>query len=608
METIANTQQNCTNFPHSRALDADQAKPRESAEFWRALQSPKGISRVCGYLNAAMTAVDCPTDRRSLLQALIELSDGQETFQATTRQIAERLYRVDPHLTGEERERRLRNIDEQAKQEIGRLMKWQTTRGVTLAQRKSGRQSADGYNIPSTWTLPINPIIEDIARQSGDLLRRREKDALRTAAETVIRERGASLSIPARRGRLPEIDPVKQSLRSCLGMGRKYAEAFGDPRTAYETLAREFQKLAEKNTPENKELTDNQGVVTTTPSLAQESDDLPPSTESQGGGIAGEADSLSAACDSLDCVEGGITEAEQLDELDGDAMTLLQAVLSVGGKVDQAFFKNDKEARGAGKGIDDEAKEPTTKITTERFSELLAGAIAKAGLMIRSFIARIRGPLLQIDDCDEHTVLRFELFALFVAETSPQNFQVWLAFKDEEDKEAAAKRLFTGKNGALAGGLKGNRGSSGAIRWAGSRNFKRDGAPLVRLDSVQMGRITTPAELDDAGLLDAPVAPVAVVALDAEPVRVSSSSWPDYNVALVKAERKPDSVEPDESNADSKWVTSCLTQYRKRRADVIAMLRQVSPHAREQEPESYAALTVDKVANYLQQKNGRVYA
>lgn len=637
-----------TPFHHLPALDADQySEPTITPS--RALLpdlTAGDVSDSTEALNFLLTALQCPKGARAVIDATVGFVAGRSSriefyHFDLGRRMEEPVWYDDEEEKRKERERIERNV----RNKMAALQDWIAKWNLPI-RYTPGSRTPDDESIPSTLIFPLVDWAAEVvntARQEPrfPVLSNAERANLfRRTAKAVLRRHKINVK-PTDKARTKRKQDSSQILATIETLSGKYVAQICDEQKIEREAASDFllRQLASRLPAKvwGVQVKTFRETDTETDVLAAKSYLEPfypdiqvniceKQEESHAGG-AGSIERLPAgweanqpeperpaeagsvpACDSLDCAEGEITEAEQLDELDGDAMTLLQAVLSVGGEVDQAFFKNDKEARGAGKGIDDEAKEPTTKITTERFSELLAGAIAKAGLMIRSFIARIRGPLLQIDDCDEHTVLCFEPVALFVAETSPQNFQVWLAFKDEEDKEAAAKRLFTGKNGALSGGLKGNRGSSGAIRWAGSRNFKRDGAPLVRLDSVQMGRITTPAELDDAGLLESPVAPVAVGALDAEPVRVSSSSWPDYNVALVKAERKPDSVEPDESNADSKWVTSCLTQYRKRRADVIAMLRQVSPHAREQEPESYAARTVDRVADYLQQKNGRVYA
>ena len=76
---------------------------------------------------------------------------------------------------------------------------------------------------------------------------------------------------------------------------------------------------------------------------------------------------------------------------------------------------------------------------------------------------------------------------MFLAlETSPGNFQAWLALKGSEDKEFARRvRRGTGADAT----------ASGATRVAGSLNFKDKYAPdfpRVKIQPAQHGRMTDP--------------------------------------------------------------------------------------------------------------------
>src|SRR5262249_12644920 len=143
-----------------------------------------------------------------------------------------------------------------------------------------------------------------------------------------------------------------------------------------------------------------------------------------------------------------------------------------------------------------------------------------------SLVVRVRGPVLQLDDCDASAALLLEPFSFAVIETSANNFQVWLAFNDEWDKAEARARLFA-RLRELAPGA--NPGAGGAVRWPGSINAKpeRNGW-RVRVDSVNPGRIVTPSELEDAGLLgDPPAATEWTWQPNGAP-----GAWPDYERSL----------------------------------------------------------------------------
>jgi hypothetical protein len=130
-----------------------------------------------------------------------------------------------------------------------------------------------------------------------------------------------------------------------------------------------------------------------------------------------------------------------------------------------------------------------------------------------SLILRPTGAaLIQIDECAARECNLLADYAFLVAETSPANYQTWLALpggtSDAERKEVRERLI----RGALAGSSA-NVGAGGAMRWAGSRNCKAerrqpDGSfPRVRLSVVNYGRVATTAELERAGLLAAPLPP-----------------------------------------------------------------------------------------------------
>src|SRR5262249_52499857 len=102
--------------------------------------------------------------------------------------------------------------------------------------------------------------------------------------------------------------------------------------------------------------------------------------------------------------------------------------------------------------------------------------------------------LIQLDDLTSSQVDRVRAFCFLILETSPENFQAWLAVKGADAETA---RRVTKAAGA-------DPNASGATRLAGSYNFKAKYAPnypRVRLHSIAPQHTLTVGELDHAGLI-----------------------------------------------------------------------------------------------------------
>ncbi|MFL6464970.1 MAG: hypothetical protein ACJ73N_11240, partial [Bryobacteraceae bacterium] len=119
----------------------------------------------------------------------------------------------------------------------------------------------------------------------------------------------------------------------------------------------------------------------------------------------------------------------------------------------------------------------------------------------RNLIVRPHGPgiaFLQLDDLAADRLPTVAPAVFLALETSPGNFQAWLALPGIEDKEFARRvRRGTGADAT----------ASGATRVAGSLNFKDKYAPdfpRVQIHSAQHGRMTDPAELERLGLVAPP--------------------------------------------------------------------------------------------------------
>lgn len=158
--------------------------------------------------------------------------------------------------------------------------------------------------------------------------------------------------------------------------------------------------------------------------------------------------------------------------------------------------------------------------------------------------------LLQLDDLNATAIERVRSAALLILNTSPGNFQAWVALREEGRSRADtdfARRL---RKGAGA-----DPTASGATRVAGTANFKQKYGPdfpIVAVSSAQQGRTVTRAELDGLGLVAAPE-PLKVVPKLSKRMR---GKWPSYQYCLDRAPLAHNSDNPDVSRADFTW---CMT-------------------------------------------------
>ena len=125
---------------------------------------------------------------------------------------------------------------------------------------------------------------------------------------------------------------------------------------------------------------------------------------------------------------------------------------------------------------------------------LLFTACEKRLNVIMRPIAAHRLSLIQLDDLSASQLDRVRGFSFLVLETSPENFQAWVAVTN-----ASPETIRRVKKAAGA-----DLNASGATRLAGSYNFKTKYAPnypRVRLHSIAPLHAVTVGELDRAGLI-----------------------------------------------------------------------------------------------------------
>src|SRR5271165_1163353 len=183
---------------------------------------------------------------------------------------------------------------------------------------------------------------------------------------------------------------------------------------------------------------------------------------------------------------------------------------------------------------------------------MLDAAIAEQ----RNVIVRPHGAgvsFLQLDDlaADQLPALRPAVF--LTLETSPGNFQAWLAMPGREDKDFARHvRRGTGADAT----------ASGATRIAGSINFKDKYAPnfpRVVIREARAGHRTNAAELEQLGLVAPPEEFAALPVTPARSALGGNRQWPSYAHALDGAPLDSEGHGPDRSRADFVWCMTAIT-------------------------------------------------
>ena len=174
----------------------------------------------------------------------------------------------------------------------------------------------------------------------------------------------------------------------------------------------------------------------------------------------------------------------------------------------------------------------------------------------RNVIVRPHGPFvtfIQLDDLKAGNLPPLAPAVFLTLETSPGNFQAWLAMPGTEDKDFARRvRKGTGADPT----------ASGATRVAGSLNFKDKYAPVfprVAICQANRGRLTSAAELEWLGLVAEPEAVRPLPPPRARPGTGGSRRWPSYARCVDGAPLNSEETGPDVSRADFVWCMTAIT-------------------------------------------------
>jgi hypothetical protein len=277
-----------------------------------------------------------------------------------------------------------------------------------------------------------------------------------------------------------------------------------------------------------------------------------------------------------------------------DAKTMLAAFESVGVKSCDVTERRENPV----------ATEAQTTFTRRKKTAAICDRLLPAWMQFTPFspVSNIRPhlprssrtALVQLDDLTEATVERVSSFACCATETSPNNFQAFVAVADGAVDYDRLRQGLIAATGA-------DRGATGATRLAGTFNakpiHKRDDGtyPQVHLVFSNPYKIVPVADLESAGvLLQTPIPSAAPHLIAGRAANRPMRRLPSYTKALAAIQSKNDG-EPDRSAADLLFAVTCLRWHPPLTPhQIAALLIKNSDKARERaDAEDYVWATID---------------
>src|ERR1017187_681048 len=159
---------------------------------------------------------------------------------------------------------------------------------------------------------------------------------------------------------------------------------------------------------------------------------------------------------------------------------------------------------------------------------------------------------IHLDDLDAQAMERLKPAAFLGLQTSPGNYQAWIAIPENPDEDFR-RRLRKGAGADPA--------ASGATRVAGSLNFKEKYAPafpLVEIAHLAPGGVASKEQLDALGLVAAPeVVPPALLRVSR--AHSGKRKWPSHQRGLEGCPPNHGNPGPDISRADFTWCMTAIT-------------------------------------------------
>lgn len=233
----------------------------------------------------------------------------------------------------------------------------------------------------------------------------------------------------------------------------------------------------------------------------------------------------------------------------------------------------------------------------------------KHNIIIRPRDSRENVFFVQLDDLKQENLEKVEAIAFMTIETSPNNYQAWVAVSTEPqtDEKEVARNLRKTAGADLT--------ASGATRLAGTQNFKEKYAPhypTITIRSYEVGLVVSVQELNAKGLLTTPTPQTSPTP---RPIRRNSytyqnekkpSRFPDYNKCLQNAPPNSEGNAQDTSRADFTWCMIAIDWgWTVQETAQQLLMERNSSSKRQRDGERYAMLTAQRAAEAVARNNAK---
>lgn len=210
---------------------------------------------------------------------------------------------------------------------------------------------------------------------------------------------------------------------------------------------------------------------------------------------------------------------------------------------------------------------------------------------------------VQLDDLNDTQLLKVQPGALLTIETSPGNFQAWMAIASsqgvaEKDIGSALRRT-TGADIS----------ASGATRLAGSRNYKEKYTPdypTVTITYSSPALVMTTQQLQEMGLLTVPSRVVPKPIPRNQWTEKKPKRFPDYDRCLQNAPTNTKGDGADTSRADFTWCMIAIDWgWSVEETAAQLLIERTDDKKRHRNTQRYADITARSAANAVERNRSR---
>lgn len=580
-----------------KALQQESAQ-RELEEEIVSKRDRRTLSLYSDQLSILTAELEFSDKSTRLLLALIGISEGKGEFDSSYEAIYKRLRKWEPTLKLDSGE--LKSTAAQTVRRYIKALEADNKRaGVHLGSILSGSKK-NGRTIPTHVYLPILDCLEEIqARSKSDPSYSRASKAVRIqqTKKMVAELRAKGEYNPKKKAALKPLDKIRQMIKQTAGMLNSTVSSMKAQNYTDEAIR---QWLLPELSPETKAILLSQSVEHGRGG-SPDSDLTPYHVDTK------VSEQKGINFDTLPKLQGednqGVIETENVDHLHFSTGSITPAQLELStdpGQQADAMISAFESVGAASFDLtlkDEQGKKVDFQraITGNRLKSDLAELLQRCEEAHINVIVRPRlsgaDRLVQLDDIESSALERVKDLSLFIIETSPSNYQVWVAVENANDLICRQLKRALGADDS----------ASGATRIAGSINFKPEYSPdypTVKIIQINPSRVVGAGDLARSGLLaDIPArhAPIPQVPRRSRVAR----SFPSYKRSLKDAPLKSVSKGggPDRSWADFNFCLLALD--RGHTTEAVAERLMVESERAREKGYQYALTTAQRAADVV---------